>query len=184
MRSRSAGSSLWSAVTLASLVIFSSPPAWAQVKLEYKYPEGEKLAYKTTSKTAQVLTLMGQGITTESKETVVTSTAVGKKRADNTLPIEEKVESLNVELSLPGGMNIAFDSKDPNAKADNPQLGFLIDVYKLVSQIGYTVVLDDHNKVKAIEGAEKILEKADTLNEMAKQTIKGRVDAQRLKTQF
>ena len=184
MRKQRGGSGLWSAVVLTSLVVFTSPAAWAQVKLEYKFPEGEKLAYKTTSRTAQVLTLMGQGITTESKETVVTSTAVGKKRADNTLPIEEKVESLNVELSLPGGMIIAFDSKDPNAKADNPQLGFLIDVYKLVSQIGYTVVLDDHNKVKAIEGAEKILEKADALNEMAKQTIRGRVDAQRLKTQF
>ena len=94
------------------------------------------------------------------------------------------MESLNVELKLPGDMIVTFDSKDPNPKADNPQLGFLVDVYKLVSQIGYTVVLDDHNKVKAIEGAEKILEKADALNEMAKQTIRGRVDAQRLKTQF
>jgi hypothetical protein len=169
---------------LTLLVAFGSPAVWAQVKLEYKYPEGEKLAYKTTSRTAQVLTLGGQDINTESKETVVTSTAVGKKRADNTLPVEEKVESLNVELSLPGGMLIAFDSKDPNPKSDNPQLGFLIDVYKLVSQIGYTVVLDEHQKVKSVEGAEKIMEKAEALNEMAKQTIRGRVDAQRLKTQF
>ena len=184
MSKRGFGSGLRSAVMLTSLAAFCSPAAWAQVKLEYKFPEGEKLAYKTTSKTNQLLTIMGQEINTESKETVVSSTVVGKKRADNTLPIEEKVESLNVELSLPMGINLAFDSKDPNPKIDNSQVAFLLDVYKLVSQMSYTVVLDDHNKVKAIEGAEKILEKADALNEMGKQTLQGRVNAQQLKKQF
>ena len=61
MRKQRGGSGLWSAVVLTSLAVLGSPAAWAQVKLEYKFPEGEKLAYKTTSKTAQVLTLMGQG---------------------------------------------------------------------------------------------------------------------------
>jgi len=113
-----------------------------------------------------------------------TSSAVGKKRADSTVPVDEKVESLNVELSLPGGMMISYDSKDPHGKVDNPQLAFLVEVYKLVSQLEYTVVLDGQNKVKAVEGTEKLLEKADALDEMAKQTIRSRLDAQRLKAQF
>jgi len=74
-----------------------------------------------------------------------TSSAVGKKRADSTVPVDEKVESLNVELSLPGGMMISYDSKDPHGKVDNPQLAFLVEVYKLVSQLEYTVVLDGQN---------------------------------------
>ena len=146
---------------LTSLAVLGPPAARAQVKLEYKFPEGKKRAYKTTSKTAQVLTLNGQEIATESKQTVISSSTVGKRRADNTLPIEEKVESLATEITLPGGIIVTFDSKDPNPKVDNPQLGFLVDVFKLVSEIGYTVVLDDHDKVKAVEGAEKILEKAE-----------------------
>jgi len=165
-------------------MLFESRSSQAQVKLEYKFPEGQKLTYKTTSKTSQVLTLMGQGIETESKETVVTSSAVGKKRADSTVPVDEKVESFSAELSLPGGMMISYDSKEPQGKIDNPQLAFLVDVYKLVSQIAYTVVLDGQNKVKAIEGTEKLLEKADALNEMGKQAIRSRLDAQRLKAQF
>jgi hypothetical protein len=166
------------------MVTLAPQLARAQVKLEYKFSEGQKQSYKTKVKTSQVLTLMGQAIQTESTETIVSSTSVGKKRPDNTLPVEEKVESLNVELSLPGGMNITFDSKDPNPKIDNPQLSFLIDLYKLVSHVSYTVVLDAQNKVKAVEGSEKILDKAEGLNDLVKQSLSSRLDAQRLKTQF
>jgi len=184
MRGLRIGPGPWAAAALATIMLFGSGSSQAQVKLEYKFPEGQKLTYKTTSKTSQVLTLMGQGIETESKETVVNSSAVGKKRADSTVPVDEKVESLNVELSLPGGMMISYDSKDPHGKIDNPQLAFLVEVYKLVSQLAYTVVLDGQNKVKAVEGTEKLLEKANALDEMAKQTIRSRLDAQRLKAQF
>jgi Family of unknown function (DUF6263) len=184
MRRFRIGPGPWAAVTLAMVILFGSRLSQAQVKLEYKFPEGQKLTYKTTSKTTRVLTLMGQGTETESKETVVNSSAVGKKRTDSTVPVDEKVESLNVELSLPGGMMISYDSKDPHGKIDNPQLAFLVEVYKLVSQLAYTVVLDGQNKVKAVEGTEKLLEKANALDEMAKQTIRSRLDAQRLKAQF
>lgn len=175
----------WTLATLASLILAVTPAARAQVKLEYKYSEGQKLTYKTTSKTSQVLTLMGQPIETESKETILTSSTAGKKRADGTLPIEEKVDALAVELSLPMGVMLTYDSKDPNAKIDNPQLAFLAEVYKLAGESSYTVVLDDKNKVKAIEGTEKLLEKADKLeNPIAKQAIRSRADAEKLKHQF
>ncbi len=183
MRRFHTGSGLGVAALVAT-VLFASRPSQAQVKLEYKFPEGQKLTYKTTSKTSQVLTLMGQGIETESKETVINTSTVGKKRADNTVPVEEKVDSLKAELSLPGGMTISFDSKDPNSKIDNPQFSFLSDVYKLFSQLAYTVVLDSQLKVKAVEGTEKLLEKADALNELGKQSVRNRLDSHRLKTQF
>lgn len=184
MRRFRIGPGPWAAAALATIMLFGPRSTQAQVKLEYKFPEGQKLTSKTTSKTSQVLTLMGQAIETESKETVVGSTAVGKKRADGTVPVDEKVESFSAELSLPGGMMISYDSKDPNPKIDNPQLAFLGEVYKLVSQIAFTVVLDAQNKVKAVEGTEQLLEKANALNEMAKQSIRSRLDAQQLKTQF
>jgi hypothetical protein len=175
----------WVTVTAIAMVMLHGPRSTqAQVKLEYKFPEGEKLIYKTTSRTSQVLTLMGQAIETESKETVVGSSAVGKKREDGTLPLEEKVESLSSEISLPGGVTISYDSKDPQSKIDNPQLAFLADVYKIVGKLAYTVVLDGQNKVKAIEGTEKLVEQANGLNEMAKQAIVKRLDARWLRSQF
>ena len=75
------------------------------------------------------------------------------------VPIEQKIESLHVELSLPGGINVNYDTSDPNAKIDNPQLEFLGEVFKLTAEIGYTIVLDNQNKVKAIEGSEKLLKR-------------------------
>ena len=63
-----------------------------------------------------------------------------------------------MELSAFGGINVTFDSKEPNAKIENEQVAFLGDVWKLASETVYTVVLDGQNKFKAIEGAEKLLE--------------------------
>jgi len=57
-------------------------------------------------------------------------------------------------------------------------------VYKLISQMSYTVVLDEQNKVKAVEGTESLLEKADKLSDMAKQSVRSRLNPQHLKEQF
>ena len=169
---------------LSCLVLFWAQSAQAQVKLEYKYPEGQALKYKTTSKTSQVLTIAGQEIETQSNQTVTVSSKVGKKRDDSTVPVEHKIESLHVELSLPGGMNVNYDTSDANAKIDNPQLAFLEEVFKLTAEIAYTVVLDDHNKVKAIEGSEKLLEKAEKLSPAARSAIRSQVEADTLKQSF
>ena len=56
--------------------------------------------------------------------------SIGKRAGDSTLPIQEKVESLRTELTIPGGIQITYDSKDPDAKIDNEQLKFLEDVFK------------------------------------------------------
>src|SRR5829696_390922 len=39
------------------LLAFVAPPARAQVKLEYKFPEGRKSSFKTNTKTHQVLSI-------------------------------------------------------------------------------------------------------------------------------
>ena len=50
------------ALTVLGMISLAGP---AQVKLEYKYPEGQKLTYKTTANTSQSLKLAGQAIETE-----------------------------------------------------------------------------------------------------------------------
>ena len=84
-----------------ALRFFWSQAARAQVKLEYKFTEGEKLTYKATSKTKQTLTLQGTEFETESDQVVVSSRAVGNRRTDSSLPVVEKVESLRADLSFP-----------------------------------------------------------------------------------
>jgi hypothetical protein len=169
---------------LACCALIWSQAAQAQVKLEQKYIEGQKLKYKVTSKTHQTLTLMGMEIETNEERSLVTSHTTGKRRSDSTLPVERKVESLRAEMSLPGGINVKYDTTDPNAKIDDPNFAFLGNMLKLAGEVVYTVVLDGHNKVKAVEGTEKLQEKAEKLGPPASDLLSKQFDSEKLKKSF
>lgn len=157
-------------------------PAHAQVKLEEKYPPGRVLKYKTVNRIQQVLTLNATPIESQSTQTVLSEESVGKQRDDATLPVTVAVESFKADLAI-AGLNVSFDSAQPAAKIENPQLAFLGDIFKLLSQIRYTLVLDQAKQIKAIEGTEALVEKAEKMSDPAKQAIMGRVKAETLKEQ-
>src|ERR1700678_3603082 len=117
---RSAGVSAVKKLGLVCLTLVYSQYAQAQVKLEFKFPEGKRLTYKTTSTVRQLLTFMNN-MEKESvlRETKVWTRSVGKRRADSTVPIEEKVEFLRDEYTLPGEMKLTLDSSDAHFKIDN-----------------------------------------------------------------
>lgn len=172
------------AVGVGLLAMAAAPAARAQVKLEYRFPEGQTLRYKVDVKTKQVLTLAGMEIPTDVEQTLVVSRAIGKRADDASLPVREKVEAFRTEMTLPGNTQIAYDSKDGQLKVDNDQLAFLGDIFKLVGEMEYTVVLDARNKVKAVEGTEKLQEKAEKLNPMVRDSLRSRLSADTLKTEF
>ncbi|ODU01673.1 MAG: hypothetical protein ABS79_01335 [Planctomycetes bacterium SCN 63-9] len=161
-----------------------SSAAQAQVKLEQKYPPGRSLKHKTKIRTQQVLTLNGMAIETEAKETILTAESIGKAGEDSTTPLSIKIEGLKAEISLPGGLNVNFDSAEPNAKIEPPQLAFLGEVFRLVSDVNFKIVLDKDNKFKAVEGTEAIREKAEKLSEPGKLSVMGRLGPDRLKMNF
>jgi Family of unknown function (DUF6263) len=169
---------------VAYLALVWSQAAQAQVKLEHKFPEGKKLTYKTTAKKHQTLTLMGMEIESGEDRSMVTSITTGKRRGDSALPVERKVESLRVDLSLPGGIKGSYDTTDPKAKIDIPGLAFLDDLFKLEGEVAYTVVLDDHNKVKAIEGTEKLKEKIEKLDPKSQAMVRNEFEADTFKRSF
>jgi Family of unknown function (DUF6263) len=186
MTFRSARSGFVAILVVACLAALWSQTAQAQVKLEYKFPEGKKLTYKTTSRVRQVLTFMNnQEKESVMRETKVWTRSVGKHRGDSTLPVEEKVQFLRDEYTFPGGFKLTLDSSDPNIKVDNRELTFLGDVFKLESAIVYTAVLGKETKVKAIEGIEKLKEKAEKLaDSIAREEFQNEIGADRLKTKF
>jgi hypothetical protein len=171
-------------IGVVCLVLLCSRTALAQAKLQYKFPEGKAFKTKTTAKTHQILTLMGQDFENKQTESVTTSRTVGRRRDDSSVPVEEKIESLHIELSLPGGIDVTYDSSDPNSKIGNPAVEFLGEVFKLASETSYTVVLDDQNKIKAIEGTEKLKEKADKLSPQARDLIRSQFESDRLRREF
>src|SRR5262249_10457037 len=171
------------AMSLAFMALVWAQPAQAQVKLQYKFTEGKYYKNKMTAKTHQNLTLMGMDLETKQNESIITSRTVGNRRGDSGVPVVEKVESLRSELSAPGGVTVTFDSSDPGAKIDE-RVEFLGEVFKLASQSSYTVVLDESNKLKAIEGAEKLREKAEKLSPPAQEILKSQFEADKLKRDF
>ena len=119
MRNRLAGQLKMTGIVVAGLACFWSRPAAAQVKLEYKFPEGRKLTYKTTEKVKQTLTIQGMESEIEHSEEIITSSTVGKRRDDSKTPIDEKVESLRADFTFPGGISLTVDTKNPDAKVES-----------------------------------------------------------------
>ena len=102
MKIRRAGAGVVAAVGVGLLAMAASPAARAQVKLEYKFPEGKTLTYKTTMKMNQILTLMGMEIPTEVEETIVTSRSIGKRGGDSTLPVQAEGRIAPHRIVAPG----------------------------------------------------------------------------------
>jgi hypothetical protein len=156
----------------------------AQVKLEYKYVEGTTSKVKTTVKVHQILNLANMDVETNSDQVLTSVSTTGKRKPDGTLPIESKIESLKVDLSLPGGVNIAFDSANPPSKKDESPLGVVVDIFQALAGSTYTVVLDKQDKVLGVEGTQKLLDKANEINPKAAEALKSRLDVERIKGVF
>jgi Family of unknown function (DUF6263) len=186
MTTRCAAISMTVMLGVVSQSMLWSPTVQAQIMLESKFPEGKALTYKTTSRTRQLLTLMG-GMERVSvlRETKLFTRSVGKRRDDSTLPIEETIQFQRAEYTVPDGIKLTLDSSDPNIKIDNPQLAFLAELFKLESAIAYTVVLDKQLKVMGVEGTEKLKEKAEKLaDSIAREEFQHAIGVERLKTKF
>jgi hypothetical protein len=170
---------------LMSLVLSRPQSAQAQIRLEYKFPECKKLTYKTTSRTRQVLTFGGTNIESSRRDTKVWCRLVGKRRHDLALPIDEKVLSLRVEYSLPPATKLVLDSSSSDVTIADNDVAFLASVFKLEREASYTVILDERNQVRAIQGAEKLVEQAKKLGDpISREEMQSEFKAATLKQRF
>lgn len=144
-----------SALSLSLLAAGWAAPAMAQVKLEFKFEEGRKTTTHTTMKIKQTLTLAGMGLDTESDRFVIATAQAGKRDAEGNIRIEQKTDKLTTTAKLPGGINLSFDSDDPDKKAENPALEPFMQVMRVAAKMKPIVVRDRSGKVVAVEGLDK-----------------------------
>lgn len=156
--------------------------ASAQVKLELKWPEKSSYTLETVVKLDQTLEIMGMEIPTQSEETIQTTRSIGEKRSDGSIPVEITTDSLKANLNLPGGNTIAFDSANPDApvEEDSP-FGFLVDTFKALTGAKYTIVVGKDGKVTAVEGTEKVLDKANQISPQAADILKSQLNGEKMK---
>ncbi len=176
---------VWLSVVAAAILIMApAGAARAQVKLEFKYPEGKALEYKSTTNVFQVLNLMGMEIQSSKKLTLVSSISGGKRRADGCQPVSVKTLSLRSDLKLQGGIEVSFDSAKPESFSGDQNFAAIGDVYRLQSEFGCTVVLDDHGTPRAVEDIDAMRDRAGKLDPISQEMVSGQVDPERIKMQF
>lgn len=147
--------------TLVVALLTIPRAAVAQVKLELKLHDGQKTSSMVKISTKQYLTLAGMNIESGSEQEMTISTVNGKRGADGVLRQQQKIESLKAKLTLPGGVNLEFDSTKPDAPPAGTQFDVLLDLIKVNAKASWTVVRGPDNRVTTVEGREKVLEGLD-----------------------
>lgn len=168
------------ATIFLSVTMFACAARAAEkVRLEIKHQEGATYTSQAMTNTKQILTIAGMDIDTSSNSNVTIGIAVGKRGADGKLSIQQKTEAMLVVMSLPGGINITFDSNNPAAATSNiPELQAVLDTLRARVGASQTLVLDKDNKVLAVQGAEKVLENATPA---AAEILKREINPEQLK---
>lgn len=63
----------------------------------------------------------------------------------------DESETLQVNLTLPGGTTMSFDSSNPNKEEENPELQKFMGLFKANTETTTRLILDKNNDIQAVE---------------------------------
>ncbi len=143
----------------------AAPAARAQVKLEYKFPEGETLTYKTTIEDEPGHDDHGDGDPDRGRadDRHVAGDRQAGRRREPAGPAEGRVDPHRDVAAGRHADHLRLEGARRQDRATTSSRSWATSSSS-PRRPTYTVVLDGKNKVKAIEGAEKLQEKAEKLN--------------------
>ena len=168
---------MWNRSLLAlGLLALSTPFAYSQVRLEHKLRDGATHTQSVTSTIDQTLTIAGMELDTKVETNAKTKATIGNRDATGNLRVQEKVESLQINMNTQGGQ-YTFDSANPDNKGASP-LEMLRDVHKAMIKNVTTVVYDKSGKVQSVEIDQNLL---GSLPEEVRQLVKSQLDPENLK---
>jgi hypothetical protein len=121
-------------LTAAIVVCTLSGTLSAQVKLIRKYAENSEFIVRTETNTQQTLTIGPQDIETSSTQFLTLHSSIGKRMPDGKLHIKQKIQQMQTSLSLPGGIELSFESGSPDKKADNPALEVVLELFRATAK--------------------------------------------------
>lgn len=132
-------------------VIAFTASASAQVSLKLRYSEGTKFTLQTEAKASHTLNVRGKDNDGSTTSFIVSTRSIGKRGADGSIKIEEKVNSLQTETTFPDGTKLAFDSANPDKAAPKPQLEQSLEFSRAISRLPIIVELDSHDKITSVK---------------------------------
>ena len=168
---------MWNRSLLAlGLLVLLTPSAYGQVRLEHKLREGVTYTQSVTSTVDQTLTIAGMAFDTKAETAAKTKASIGSRDATGNLRVQEKVESMQINMSTQG-QQYTFDSANPDNKGASP-LEMLRDVHKAMMKNVSTVIYDKSGKVQSVEIDQNLL---GALPEELRQIVKSQLDPENLK---
>jgi hypothetical protein len=153
-----------------------APALDAQVVLKSKIQPNTKRVTHVENSTKQILNLNGMGIETETTQFIIAHTSTGARADDGTVQTVEAIKTLQQELKLPG-INVSFDSGNPDKKAPLPQLEPLLDVLRAMSKFKTTYTFNKSDELVKVGGVEEALKDLDpavrkTLDQLSPDSLK------------
>jgi Family of unknown function (DUF6263) len=150
--------------------------SFGQVKLERKIHEGTSYTSEVTSQIDQKLVIAGMDTQTNVQTRTTARSTVGKRDVAGMLKVQEKIESLNINMSA-NGQDYSFDSTAPDNKG-NSALEMLRDIHKVLAKRTSTVIYDKENRIYAIESDQDLL---NSVPAELQPIVKSQVDPEYLK---
>lgn len=139
-------------ISLPLLCLLSTSVASsAEVTLQSKVAPNTKRVYQIEQKSEQVLTIGPQDIETKASTFIVQNQTAGPKLPNGSVEVVEKVEVLQNEINLPGGLTFQFDSANADKKADDERLEPIAVLLRLTLKHPQTVVFDETGKVSEVK---------------------------------
>ena len=129
---------------------FSSATAFAQVSLKPHLNENTKVRTTIEVSTKQTLTLAGMPLETGVEQFIVTNGQIGEKQADGKVQMLGKMETFQIDMKLPGGIEVNFDSGNPKTEAAIPQLTPILQMFDAMSSSTYVTTFSAPGKIDSI----------------------------------
>jgi hypothetical protein len=164
---------LFPALTLALLI---APLASAQIIIKPRVEAPGSFETNLLFKVKQTLSIMGQDIDTASVRKVTTKTDVSKPDSAGNVTYSSKYSAFENKLTLPGGVEIEFDSNGENTP-QGTQLDFMLPLLAALSKSTTTIVYDKNGDIMKMEVKAEGL---DTLDAQAKAMLGGELDSDAL----
>ena len=164
---------LFPALTLALLI---APLASAQIIIKPRVEAPGSFETNLLFKVQQTLSIMGQDIDTASVRKVTAKTDVSKPDSAGNVTYSSKYSAFENKLTLPGGVEIEFDSNGENTP-QGTQLDFMLPLLAALSKSTTTIVYDKNGDVMKMEVKAEGL---DTLDGQAKAMLGGELDSDAL----
>ena len=144
----------------AVVAMLIAPALDAQVVLKLKLQPNTKRVTHVENFTKQILNLNGMDIETETTQFIIAHSITGARADDGTLQTVEVIKKLQQELKVPG-INLSFDSDNPDKKAPLPQLEPILDILRVISKLKTSYTFNKSDKLLKVGGVEEALKGLD-----------------------